>query len=171
MGIKQLTLVDFDTVEAHNLASQSYTSLDCTRPKVEALADQLKAINPAIELTLLNAAYQGERLDAPVMIMAVDSMEIRMNIEKGMKLSGYTPYIVDGRSGGGQVEVHSQTFPAWLETLYEGADTDPCGARFIAYASGIVAGMVANTVKRHIMGQPIKSRVIFHCDTYQLLQY
>jgi sulfur carrier protein ThiS adenylyltransferase len=40
MGISWLQLIDFDTVEISNLASQGYMENDLGRPKVEATADR-----------------------------------------------------------------------------------------------------------------------------------
>jgi len=171
LGIKEVTLYDHDTIEAHNLASQHFSTGDHGALKTDALVRQMLEINPAMTIHAHAVEYTGENLGADMLIMAVDSMAIRQTILAGMIASGYDPYIIDGRSGGGQVEVHSQQFSAWGDTLYEGADTDPCGARFICYASAIVAGFITNTVKRVILQQPIKSRVIYHCDTNQIISY
>ena len=171
LGIKEVTLFDHDTIEAHNLASQHFSTSDHGELKTEALVRQMLEINPAMTIHSYPVEYAGEDIKADLVIIAVDSMAIRQTILAGMIASGYDPYIIDGRSGGGQVEVHSQPFSAWGATLYEGADTDPCGARFICYASAIVAGFITNTVKRVILQQPIKARVIYHCDTNQIISY
>ena len=171
LGIKEVTLFDHDTIEAHNLASQHFSTSDHGALKTDALVRQMLEINPSMTIHAYPVEYAGEDIKADLVVIAVDSMAIRQTILAGMIASGYDPYIIDGRSGGGQVEVHSQPFSAWGATLYEGADTDPCGARFICYASAIVAGFITNTVKRVILQQPIKARVIYHCDTNQIISY
>ena len=45
-GITNITLYDFDKVEAHNIANQMFRSTDIGKLKIEALADQLCEINP-----------------------------------------------------------------------------------------------------------------------------
>lgn len=50
IGFEHLTLVDGDTVSAHNLNRQAFVAADVGRPKVEALADRLRAINPEIQV-------------------------------------------------------------------------------------------------------------------------
>jgi sulfur carrier protein ThiS adenylyltransferase len=57
-GVGRLTLVDFDTVAPSNLNRQFYFRDQVGRLKVEALADNLRRINPDMALTL-----HAERLD------------------------------------------------------------------------------------------------------------
>ncbi len=169
MGIARFILIDHDTIEAHNLNSQHYTTKDNGKTKVEALAKQLKEINPAIVIDGRVEMYAGTPLEASVYVSAVDSMTARKAICEAMTANDYRPFVIDGRSGGGQLEVHSQVQGDWLGTLVEDADEDACGEKFIAYGSTIIGGFIANQVKRHMKGESVKSRVLFHCDTYQIL--
>lgn len=169
LGLRNFILIDHDHVEAHNLSSQSYTVKDNGKSKAESLAKQLMAINPLCKLDVRIAEYAGEVLDASILISAVDSMAIRKSICDAMATNGYAPFVIDGRAGGAQIEVHSQPASEWGSTLVEDADTDPCGARFVCYASTIIGGFIANQVKRHLKGDTVKSRVLFHADTYQIL--
>lgn len=58
-GVKRLTIVDFDSVEASNLNRQLYLPEDVGRLKVAALGEQLLRISPDLDLCL-----RGERLSA-----------------------------------------------------------------------------------------------------------
>jgi sulfur carrier protein ThiS adenylyltransferase len=51
-GVGSLILVDQDVVEESNLNRQHFFRQDLGRSKVEALADHLRAINPAVKLEL-----------------------------------------------------------------------------------------------------------------------
>ena len=51
-GVGALHLVDFDLVDESNLNRQHYFREHLGRPKTEALAEQLRRIDPGIELTL-----------------------------------------------------------------------------------------------------------------------
>ena len=53
-GVGHLILADFDKVEPSNLNRQSFFHRDIGRSKVEAIADQLRAIHPAIFLDLFD---------------------------------------------------------------------------------------------------------------------
>ena len=48
-GLTNITLYDFDTVEAHNIANQMFRTIDIGKPKTQALAEILTEINPAME--------------------------------------------------------------------------------------------------------------------------
>ena len=49
-GVENLIMVDYDTVDASNLNRQHYWPRDLARPKVEALAESLLALNPHMNL-------------------------------------------------------------------------------------------------------------------------
>jgi molybdopterin/thiamine biosynthesis adenylyltransferase len=51
VGFEHLTLADGDTVSTNNLNRQSFTAADVGRKKVAALADRLRAVNPAADIT------------------------------------------------------------------------------------------------------------------------
>lgn len=50
MGVGHLHLVDFDTVDVSNLNRQAYRISDLGKPKVLALTDQIREINPFVTL-------------------------------------------------------------------------------------------------------------------------
>ena len=79
--------------------------------------------------------------------------------------------VVDGRMGGGQIEVHAQRASEWGATLVDEADSDPCGARYISYTSYIIAGLIANNVKRFLQGETYPYRILMHCDTLEILRH
>jgi len=66
-GIGHLTLVDDDRVEASNLQRQVlHGQADIDRAKTDSAADRLRALNPAVELSLIEGRLEGERLDTAV---------------------------------------------------------------------------------------------------------
>lgn len=58
-GVRRLTVVDFDTVEAANLSRTIYTSADLGKPKTRATQERLTAIAPDLDLTLITSPMQG----------------------------------------------------------------------------------------------------------------
>jgi hypothetical protein len=54
-GCQNLVLADFDTVESSNLNRQPFTGLDVGRPKVEVLAERLRAIDPEVHVVQYQA--------------------------------------------------------------------------------------------------------------------
>lgn len=166
MGIKRFSLFDFDSIEEHNLSSQAYALEEVGQKKVDAIAIAMRRLNPAVEIETHDAPFTGKEMKGTILISAVDSMEARRTIAAGLP----DVYVVDGRMGGGQIEVWSQKAAEWPRTLEKDGDTDPCGARFISYTSYIIAGLIANNVKRHLLKQRVTSRILLHTDTLEILR-
>lgn len=97
-GITKMTLWDFDTVEAHNVANQMFRNIDIGKPKVEALASYLAEINPEIksDLKLMPDGWRGQRLSGYV-FLAVDSIDLRREIVEKFKGSPYIKAMFDFR--------------------------------------------------------------------------
>lgn len=168
MGIRDFTLVDFDEVEAHNLASQAYAHSDVGMAKTASLRDAILALNPDARVQTMTSAFQEvkvERMD--IVVCAVDSMDTRYEI--CALLQDSNPFVIDGRMGGGQIEVHAGYARDWEATLTHDADTDPCSARYISYTSYMIAGAIANTLKRHLLGQRLAKRLLMHVDTWEII--
>ena len=90
-GVKNITLYDFDRVEAHNIANQMFTSEDIGKPKVDAVKEMIVRINPDAEqfIRTVPNGYVGQRL-AGYIFLAVDNIDLRREIvEKNVR----NPYI------------------------------------------------------------------------------
>lgn len=164
------TMYDPDTIEEHNLATQAYTRRDLGRYKVEAIQAACEAIGAAdgsIEAVPESFIQDSQSNIYAVVVSCVDSIEARREI--ALQLEDYdnvmqvgNPAIIDGRVGAEQVEVYRYAnAAAWLTSLPEQADTDPCGARFTAYTANICAGLMANAVKRELLGQAVPARILY----------
>lgn len=168
MGIKNFTIIDFDEVEVHNLASQAYPYIEVGNPKTSSLMVEMRRCNPDVQVEIINEPFQKadvSKLD--IVVCAVDSMDTRYEIVELIRERN--PFVIDGRMGGGQIEVHAQFAEAWEATLTRDADTDPCSARYISYTSYIIAGAIANTLKRHLLGQRLAKRLLMHVDTWEII--
>lgn len=101
LGITRFTLYDFDVVESHNIANQMFVAADINKPKVEAVAEMIKAINPDIpdgDIILQNEGYINQNLDGYV-FLCVDSIETRKQICTAAQESSYVKMILDIRTG------------------------------------------------------------------------
>lgn len=166
MGISNFILHDFDKVEAHNLASQAYGIKDVGRFKVSRMKKAIKALNPDATVKIFRKPYiRG--LHSDLVVCAVDSLIARRAIAWALRSD---TFVIDGRMGGGQVEVWAQSAKDWVDTIPESADDDPCSARYISYTSYMIAGMIANTVKRHLNGELVPSMVLLHANTMEVLK-
>ena len=69
-GVGKLILMDFDRVDITNLHRQQYKAAQLGRPKVEALAENLREIAPYTELELYNVKITEE--NAPALLAEAD---------------------------------------------------------------------------------------------------
>lgn len=160
-----MLLYDHDTVEEHNLATQTYGMADIGRSKAEVVTEQISLIHPDAKVSFFAEKYKPKE-KADLIISAVDSLDARRSIANMLIKGKLMTPVIDGRVGAEQAEVYY--FPSakeWLEQLPEKGDTDPCGARFTAYTAYICAGLMANNVKRFLMGQKIQERIIYDAAT------
>lgn len=150
----ELTILDFDTVEEHNLASQLYRREDVGLAKVDALAAQLESYAGAHPETR-NERYVDQPLSGLV-IAAVDSMEVRKQIWEQVRLNPAVDLFIDTRMGGlvGFLLTARPCNPndiRWYEKqLFPSSEaaSEACTARAIAFNSFGIAAMVAATVRR-----------------------
>lgn len=99
-GLTKITLYDFDNVEPHNIANQMFTSEDIGKPKVEAVAEYLRKINPEIEadLKLVGKGYTGQKLSGYV-FLCVDNIDLRREIATACKDNRFIKGMFDFRIG------------------------------------------------------------------------
>lgn len=165
MGLRNFELYDFDRIESHNLSSQAYKVADIGKLKTAATAEAMRELNPEAQITIHSEEFRGAR-GVDILVSAVDSLEARRTIAANIDAQ---TRVVDGRMGGGQIEVHTQRGSEWAATIPAEADTDPCGARYISYTSYLIAGLIANNVKRILRNEPVKARILMHADTLQII--
>ncbi len=171
LGLKKLSLHDFDKVEEHNLPSQTYSIADIGEYKATALAKSIKSINKNSLYFTSFHKFDGVMNTDDILIIAVDSMDERKRICSTLKDSLFQPkFIIDGRMGGPQLEIYTcQSADEWKETFVDNPDVDPCGARSICYISMVIGGLIANQVKRIIKGEKYCKEIIFNIDRLQIL--
>ncbi len=159
------TMYDHDTIEAHNLATQAYTRRNIGQYKVDAIARQCEEMG-AEGIEAVPQMFTADQIGVcGIIVSCVDSIDARREIALGLSaiesIDGHIK-IIDGRVGAEQVEVYRYpNAAAWLADLPEQADTDPCGARFTAYTANTCAGLMANAVKRELLGQAVPARILY----------
>lgn len=167
LGIKELTLVDDDVVEAHNLPNQLVVLGSEGFAKVDIVAELLRSLStakiqpfkrrirddtPAGLAAQTPGAFQG------VVISAVDSMASRQVIWSQARYNAAVPLFVDGRMGGEFMRIYAvrpcqpDEVAKYEATLYSSDETAPlrCGAEAIIYATMVVGALIARAVAKHL---------------------
>lgn len=99
-GVTNLTLWDFDHVEAHNIANQMFRHKDIGKLKVEALLDILEEINPGISehVELKPKGWQGKLLSG-YLFLCVDDIDLRRKIVETHFDTPFVKAMFDFRTG------------------------------------------------------------------------
>lgn len=103
-GVGRLRLVDRDVVELVNLQRQIlYSEADLDRPKAEAAADRLRAVNASIEIEAVAKDLHAATVDAvlrgaDLVVDGTDNLETRYLLNEAI-LDAHIPFVYGGAVG------------------------------------------------------------------------
>ena len=158
-GVQRLQLIDFDTVELHNVTTQGYRNCDVSRLKVEAAAQAIAEIDSSIDVEAIPDRYRPRQHIGHAVFCCVDSISVRSAIWKtaGRRSEFWT----DGRMLGEVLRVLSVAdalsrnhYPTTLFSQSE-AQTGSCTSRSTIYAANIAAGLMLHQFTRWLRGMPV----------------
>jgi len=152
------TVVDPDTVEAHNIGGQMFRIGDVGRPKVEAVRDIIGTFGEPVANAL---QHMVEHIPGHhFCFSAFDNMEAReVMMEKWLETHEgcpVTPILIDGRLNMEQVQVFCVT-PATVkvyrrEHLFPDSEVEdaPCTMKQTTHAAAIIAGLMTAMFTNHM---------------------
>lgn len=162
MGIRCITVQDYDTVESHNLPNQGYYLDEMGMRKVDALAGRLLRGTGApvvVDPTKLEGATVFEE---EIVVAAVDSMATRRLIYDNFLESPHSFILVDGRMGArfGQVHFVDKARPGRLSeyegTLHQGGlYQEPCTAKSTIFCAYGLAGVIGAFIAKYLMEEKV----------------
>jgi molybdopterin/thiamine biosynthesis adenylyltransferase len=172
-GVGHLTLVDPDKVDLTNLQRQIvHTTQTVGLAKIDSAAQQLKALNPEIELTLIARKLEGEELLAQVRRVDVvvdgsDNFPTRFAVNAACVHARKPLVSAAVTRFEGQVAVFRADLPdsPCYRCLYQESDEpgEPC-VQFgvLAPVAGIVGSMQATETLKVLMniGEPLTGRLL-----------
>ena len=172
LGVPHLRLVDVDQVEVANLAPQGYLASDLGRAKVEAVAEQCRAINPAIQLETFGRRFNRSVPRSDVVFCCVDSINTRKLIYEQVRQSAQL--FVDARMSAEVVRALATDSEAagnrYPQTCFgrEQAYAGSCTAKSTIYTANIAAGLVVTQFTRWLRRLPIDNDVQLNLLTMEL---
>ncbi len=157
-GVLSLVIADFDVVTTGNLNRQFYFADQVGRRKVEALAENLRRINPEVRLELHPARVgEAEALrwfqHCDIVVEAFDAAAEKARLIRTLASTGKTIVAASGMAGWGRSgamrvrPVGQQLYLAG--DLASGVDS---GNAPVSPRVGIAAALQANTVMALILG-------------------
>lgn len=171
MGCSNITIYDNDIVEDHNVASQFFKEDDFTLglSKREALVGNVLEQTGIVCKEYCNEMEKNIR--SGLIIIAVDSMEERINLEKMFK-DKKDIFIIDGRMGGLQLEIYCNSSSTYVTTLVppDEVDHDPCTGRSISFNCAMIGSLIANFVRKYAKKELKDCSIIFDFNNITLLR-
>lgn len=151
LGVENITVCDFDIVEAHNLANQLFLNKHIGMKKVEALADwfELKTGSPPPEsMHFIDERFTEFHQVAGIVFVCVDTMEARHNILSSVV--NVNPWVIDTRMASSYGDVltfnafSKQECDGYAATLFNDdvpVETTTCGS---SISVGMTVSVIAN---------------------------
>jgi molybdopterin/thiamine biosynthesis adenylyltransferase len=168
MGCSDIVIYDDDRVEDHNVASQFFMESQLGHKKNTALAYNIFK-QTGIKAMAFPISMEKE-IKEGLLIIAIDSMERRHRINE--KLKDKVDWIIDGRMGGTQLEIYSQSPSNYYKTLVDpnGVEHDLCTAKSICFNCAVIGGLIANYVRLYVNGNTSNHAITFGFNHVELLK-
>lgn len=153
MGVLNIQIYDFDTVEDVNLGPQGYLEGDLGKTKVQATSEMMLRLNPKIVLNVKNERFHKTSRHEKIVFSCVDNIDVRQLIYDNVKEAEFDLF-VDGRMAAEVFRLitasDTESMIAYQETLFSAAEAHPapCTAKSTIYCANVLAGlMVAQYAK------------------------
>jgi sulfur carrier protein ThiS adenylyltransferase len=166
IGVRQLQLVDFDTVELSNITTQGYWAEDVGQPKVAGTARAIVLLDPSIAVTTVQDRYRPKVDIGSAVFCCVDRIETREAIWRSV--ANRLEFFADGRMLGETIRmliVAGSTgrdyYPSTLFSASE-AQAGSCTARSTVYTANIAAGLMVHQFVRWLRRQPTDADTSFN---------
>jgi hypothetical protein len=177
MGVKHITIVDHDKVEAHNTASQFYDPGDAGLEKVSMLVHKGYSGDTPMVCPFESFFSVFPERKFPVVICALDSMDSRIKLWDIIKVRNDVELYIDARMGGELLRVYAvdplnnDHVKFYESKLYPSSKADPlpCGSRSIVYTTLFAGAVVTSYVKKYARQEPIKAETIMDFSTMQMV--
>jgi sulfur carrier protein ThiS adenylyltransferase len=172
IGIPWLQLVDHDTVEISNLASQGYMETDMDKLKVNATLELCRRINAACATHAVPERFRRSMEIGNIIFCAVDRIDVRRLIWESVK--DKVSFFVDGRMSAEVLRILSayndesrNYYPTTLFNADE-AFVGPCAAKTTIYSANIAAGLMVAQFTKHLRQLPIDADIQFNLLTSEI---
>lgn len=152
IGVPTITLVDFDTIEIVNLGPQAFPAADVGKPKVSAVAQRCRALNPDIIIEEVNRRISLEDEMPSVLFCCVDSIDTRNRIFTAFseQKKGQHALFIDGRMSAETLRVltaegdSEESLTYYRTTLFAPAEAfhGECTAKSTVFTANIAAGFM-----------------------------
>jgi hypothetical protein len=159
IGVSNLQLIDFDSVEATNVTTQGYRTDDIGVSKVMATTLEVERIDPTIEIDYITDRFRPKHEIGSIVFCCVDSISARSAIWRAVRER--VDLWIDGRMLGEVIRVltasDAGSVSHYASTLFDQADAQrgACTSKSTIYTAAIAAGLMTHQLTRWLRGLPL----------------
>ena len=158
IGTPHIQLIDFDTVESHNITTQGFHWIDVGNLKVTCTLRNINMIDSKVVVDTIADRWRPNVQTGDAVFCCVDSIETRTLIWKHMK--SHARFFVDGRMMGETmrilaVDVDHRDY--YETTLFKAEEAVPgrCTSRSTIYAASMAASWMIAQFTRFLRRIPV----------------
>lgn len=187
LGVTDISLYDFDTVSAHNIANQMFFNEDIKRPKVEAVKDLICKINPDAEARVKlypNGYTDGTNLSGYV-FLCVDNIDLRRDIVEKNKhnqsicaMFDFRTRLIDAQHYAAdwadprQIQSLLNTMDFSHEEAHEVTPVTACNIEMgVAPTVRTICAYGVSNFVNYILGKPLKKMILADAFNFTLDAY
>jgi hypothetical protein len=177
LGIKDITVWDFDTVGEHNLPNQFFRPIDIGEPKVLALRDTVSSQTGTV-LNAKNTRVTGAQRLSGIVFMLTDTMKSRKEIwEQAIKMKPQVQLLIETRMGlsDGRIYTINPTstdhIKEYENTFYsdEEASVSACGiSQSVITTAVTIAGMAVRQLINYHGGVELNNEILLDLQYNQM---
>jgi sulfur carrier protein ThiS adenylyltransferase len=172
IGVENLTIVDFDKVEEHNIASQGFSENEIEKPKIEAVKTRCEQINSQIKVNAIDDRYRPFHVaQAEVIFCCVDSMEIREVIFKNLK----GQLFIDGRMAAESMRIFTvdqkpESKKHYKDNLFADSEAyvGTCTAKTTIYCANVASALMVSSFTKWLREFPLDKEINFNILTSEI---
>ena len=166
MGLPWLQLIDHDTVEWSNLASQGYLEGDMGQLKVNATLELCWRINAGCQIQAVPERFRRSMEIGNAVFCCVDRIDVRRLIWESVK--DKVSFFADGRMSAEVLRIltacDAESRKHYPTTLFNAdeAFVGPCTAKTTIYCANIAAGLMLAQFTKYLRQLPIDDDLQFN---------
>jgi len=172
IGMPRIQLVDFDHVEAVNLAPQGFFEEDLGKYKVEATAALIQKINPSINVEMLPEKFRRNMVLGDVVFCCVDKIDTRKFLSE--ICIPRSRFFCDARMSAETIRVltvaGSQGTKHYPTTLFAASEAfaGACTAKSTIFTANIAAALMLASFAQWLRGMPLEVDVMLNLLAWEL---
>lgn len=158
MGLKRLTLYDFDEVEVENVPIQCFGKEAIGLNKAVATKSFASSMCPEETDIETFGKWEKQKIATPIVVSAPDSLEVRKAIFESVRLDPKIKILVDARIGGQYVKIYAID-PSEMDDLdeyeksfksMEGSEL-PCTERGVIDVSLFASALLIRVIRKWLV--------------------